>query len=62
MTYQELWDVAYAIGYHRGRMRAQQKGCGADRAAFDALLNRIPTDWTNAATKAHNLGITDGDR
>ncbi len=63
MNYQEVHDIAHAIGFHRGRMRAAQdaKGIRADKMAFDDLLNKIPEDWIGVATRAHNDGITDGD-
>lgn len=63
MNYQDVWDIANAIGYHRGRMRAEQnqKAIETDKAAFDTLLDRIPKEWVNTATRAHNAGITEGE-
>lgn len=64
MTYEEMWETAYSIGFHRGRMRKAQDHAAidADRGAFEYLLGRIPAHWQNAATKRHNEGITDGDK
>ncbi len=62
MNYQEVWDLANAIGYHRGRMRAEQnrKAIATDKSAFDTMLNRIPKEWVNTAIRAHDAGITEG--
>ena len=64
MNYQEVWDLAHAIGYHRGRMRATQDKAAitTDKAAFNTMLNRIPKEWINTAHRAHNAGITEGDK
>ena len=63
MNYQEVWDLANAIGYHRGVMRRQQNqaGIATDKRAFDQLLERIPKEWVNTAIRAHDAGITEGD-
>ncbi len=63
MTYQEVHDLAHAIGFHRGRMRSQQnwQAIEIDKNAFDVLMRRVPKQWTNVAIRAHDAGITDGD-
>jgi hypothetical protein len=63
MNYQDVWDIANAIGYHRGRMRAvhNTRAIHADRLAFDAFLEKVPSPWVNTAIRAHDAGITEGD-
>ena len=63
MTYQEVHDIAYAIGYHRGRMRLIQDldAIETDVAAFAAFLDRVPKGWVPVAIRAHDDGITAGD-
>lgn len=64
MNYQEVWDLANAIGYHRGRMRSHQDmtSIEIDKTAFDTMLKRIPKEWVNTAIRAHDAGITEGDQ
>jgi len=63
MTYAELWETSYAIGYHRGMMRAERnmEAISTDVDAFDTLLATIPGYWRDTAIDRHNQGITDGD-
>lgn len=64
MNYQEVHDIANAIGYHRGRMRSAQDQLAieTDKYAFDTFLDRIDPAWKAMAIRAHNDGITAGDR
>ena len=63
MNYQETWDIAHAIGYHRGRMRAEQNQAAIeiDKEAFDAFLKHVTPEWQNTAIRAHDAGVTEGD-
>ena len=63
MTYAEMWDIAYSIGFHRGRMRAERNMAAieADKDAFGKLLTSIPVAWHNTAHMRHDAGITEGD-
>lgn len=63
MNYQETWDIAHAIGYHRGRMVVARNTTAvkADILAFDAFLQRVKPEWQNTAVRAHDQGITEGN-
>jgi len=57
MTYEELWDTAYAIGYHQGR---NPEAYDTGQEAFRSLVETIPQHWMRAANKRHAEGISEG--
>ena len=63
MNYQEVWYIAPAIGYHRGRMIVSRNttAVNADMSAFDAFLQHVKPEWQNTAVRAHDQGITEGN-
>jgi len=62
MTYEEAYEVAYAIGYHRGRMVAQGdiRGATVDASAFEALMDRVPNYWYGMIIDRHDRGKREG--
>lgn len=62
MNYQEVWDIAHAIGYHQGRMLKvhNTKAIKVDREAFDSFLKMVHEPWANTAVRARDAGIEEG--
>ena len=60
MTYEDLWDTAYAIGRHRRVMVAAEdwEAVRTDIEAFEALLGRIPGYWYGVANARYLEGKT----
>ena len=64
MTYEEAYQVAYAIGFHRGRMRKAQDldAIRADVNALESLMDRIPKYWLGMVIDRHEQGVVEGEQ
>lgn len=62
MTYEEMWEIAYSIGYHQGRMEAEQQTTfmEADERFFLELLTKLPYSWHNTARMRRDAGLAEG--
>ena len=62
MTYEEAYELAYAIGYHRGRMvaRGDMRGASDDALALEALMDRAPNYWFGTIIDRHERGKREG--
>ena len=62
MTYEDVWDIAHAIGYHKGQLdpATELDAIRADTFAFSTFLATVPKDYLSAAINRHEQGFVEG--
>jgi len=62
MNYEDVYETAYAIGYHKGRVHpSNSDALFADCEAYESFLNRVPEQWKRVAVNRHEQGFVIGD-
>ena len=64
MTYAELYDIAHAIGFHKGRMALAEdwEAVLIDQDFFSTILQAAPAHHRTMAVSAYGMGSIEGEQ